>query len=50
MISNNRIRPIFLSDGKPPIEKMQLLQERQEKKRAAEVIYNTILQERSYQP
>lgn len=37
------INPIFVFDGKPPIEKKELLKQRQNKKREAELKYNTII-------
>lgn len=40
----HNIKPIFVFDGKPPIEKKQLLQERQKKKRSAEMEYNRLKQ------
>lgn len=38
------IKPIFVFDGKPPAEKRILLQERQKKKRCAEIEYNRLKQ------
>ena len=38
-----RITPIFIFDGKPPIEKQQLLHQRREKKKEAESKYKEII-------
>lgn len=41
------ISPIFIFDGKPPIEKLDLLKQRQSKKREAELKYNSIMSDNS---
>jgi len=42
ILKNYDIYPIFIFDGKPPIEKQELLKERQMKKKDAEMKYNTL--------
>jgi hypothetical protein len=41
------VTPIFVFDGKPPIEKKELLLQRQEMKKNAEIRYNEILKEKT---
>lgn len=42
-LKNNYIKPIFIFDGKAPIEKKRLLEQRQQKKRDAEKMYNALV-------
>ena len=44
ILKNHQIRPIFIFDGKAPIEKRKLLEQRQQKKRDAEKKYDDLLQ------
>ena len=43
MLKEHHIKPIFIFDGKAPVEKKKLLEQRYEKKRDAEKQYNAIL-------
>ena len=42
LMKHNNITPLFVFDGKPPIEKQDILQRRREEKAAAEEMYNEI--------
>ena len=44
ILLNHNITPIFVFDGKPPIEKRQILNQRRDKKKEAEDKYNGIIQ------
>lgn len=43
----NQIKPIFVFDGEPPIEKKKLLKQRQENKKIAELKYNQLITSKS---
>jgi 5'-3' exonuclease len=47
LFNEYNINPIFVFDGKPPVEKKDLLQQRQDKKKEAESKYNSIINDGS---